>query len=38
MKAELERKRAQTLRAAGFWTDQVFEELLQRAVAATPDK
>ena len=38
MNAELELKRTKALRAAGYWTDEVFEEFLQRAASATPDK
>lgn len=38
MNAELEQRRARELRAKGFWTDQVLEDLFQRAVTATPDK
>lgn len=38
MNAEYELRRAGELRAKGFWSDQVLEDLFQRAVVATPDK
>src|SRR3954466_14448948 len=30
--------RAQSMRASGFWIDKSFDEFLQQAVAATPEK
>lgn len=38
MDAEHELHRAKELRAKGFWTDQVLEDLFQRSVVATPHK